>query len=376
MISPDPRLDLYAVILLMGILPGLLLSVLLFRQSHKTAANTWLGLLTLLLTLSLLEIFLNHTTLIVYVMVLYNFSEPLQFLLGPAFYLHQRAANKTFPRRTYIWHLVPFVLFFAYWTIELSAPTSQKYNNYIAGYLPTAPFLPVAHPKDLDPLSIRAFATTWGIALQLSIYVALTSWEFRKRFLTKALHKKKIWVRNFIVICAIGAMIFFLSKWIFGSAQGENIVGVYLTFLLFAIGYFALRESPFFQSEATKYGTSSLSPEKADIKLRELQQLMETDKPFLQSDVSMEALAQRLSISEHHLSQIINERLQTNFFGMINTYRTQEAKEYLTNTSFGHLKIEEIGYKVGYNSKSAFYTAFKKEYNQTPQTFRQQARKS
>ena len=74
--------------------------------------------------------------------------------------------------------------------------------------------------------------------------------------------------------------------------------------------------------------------------------------------------------SPHHVSQVINEKLNQSFFEMLATHRVHEAKTILKTPLGKKLTIEEVAEQVGYNSKSAFNTAFKKITAQTPSTFR------
>jgi len=72
----------------------------------------------------------------------------------------------------------------------------------------------------------------------------------------------------------------------------------------------------------------------------------------------------------HHISQVINEKLNQSFFEMIATYRVEEAKILLKDPSKKVLTIEDIADEVGYNSKSAFNRTFKKHTGMTPSEFR------
>ncbi len=107
--------------------------------------------------------------------------------------------------------------------------------------------------------------------------------------------------------------------------------------------------------------------------LRKLDQLLITEKPYLQSDMSLPKLAARLGTSPHHLSQLLNDRLGQRFFDWLATYRIAEAQRLLHQPETAYLKIDEIAERVGYNSPSAFHTAFKRITNQTPAQFRDAA---
>jgi AraC-like DNA-binding protein len=61
--------------------------------------------------------------------------------------------------------------------------------------------------------------------------------------------------------------------------------------------------------------------------------------------------------------------LSKSFATYINEYRINQACELIANDSL--IKLEAIGYEVGFNSKSTFYTAFKKLKNTTPTLYKE-----
>jgi AraC-like DNA-binding protein len=121
---------------------------------------------------------------------------------------------------------------------------------------------------------------------------------------------------------------------------------------------------------AKKYEKSTLTPERGERYLRRLLAHMETEKPYVDGELTLPKLAGRLSIPAPHLSQIINERLQQNFFDFVNTYRVEEAKRRLLDPAKQHYSVLAIAEEVGFNSKSSFNAVFKKHVQMTPSEFR------
>lgn len=62
-----------------------------------------------------------------------------------------------------------------------------------------------------------------------------------------------------------------------------------------------------------------------------------------------------------------------NFYEFINRYRVEASKKLLTDAKFQHLNMVGIAFEAGFNSKTAFNTAFKKTTGQTPSEFRKTA---
>jgi len=150
-----------------------------------------------------------------------------------------------------------------------------------------------------------------------------------------------------------------------------------LVFLILFSGssvYF-LRARKLFVFSSKKYKFSTLSPEKKDEYLEKIMEVLEKEKIYREEKLTLGKLSEILSIPTHHLSQVINEKLQKNFNDLINTYRIEEAKKKLLESEKERTTILEIAYDVGFNSKSVFNQAFKKYTGMTPSRFRKKSGK-
>ena len=119
-----------------------------------------------------------------------------------------------------------------------------------------------------------------------------------------------------------------------------------------------------------KYKKSALDETMSEALLAELLAHMENEKPYLNGELTLPHLAEEVGISPHYLSQVINERLEQNFFDFINRYRVEEVKHHLSDPTKDRNKITTLALNAGFNSKSAFYTAFKKLTGMTPKQFK------
>jgi AraC-like DNA-binding protein len=125
-----------------------------------------------------------------------------------------------------------------------------------------------------------------------------------------------------------------------------------------------------------RYKSSKLSVEQAQQCLSKLLDVIETEKPYLESELTLEGLAQRLEINRTYLSQILNEHLGKSFNDFINQLRVEAAKELLTRDDGTESSTLEIGFAVGFNSKSSFYNAFRRFTGVTPVEYREQSQGS
>lgn len=122
---------------------------------------------------------------------------------------------------------------------------------------------------------------------------------------------------------------------------------------------------------ASKYKKSGLSAKQAASYKKQLDQLMQEQALHRNADLKLPDLARYMNISMNHLSQVINSEFSMSFSDFINHYRVAEAKELLVAEGYAFTSIIDVGYEVGFNANSTFYSAFKKVCQQTPAQYRQ-----
>ena len=153
-----------------------------------------------------------------------------------------------------------------------------------------------------------------------------------------------------------------------------GLTGYYATFVLVnllvftAVRYFAVFEQVNEVIPTKKANDEQfLQPELAsqvDMAIRER-------KIYMEPDITLDTLAESLSIVPRDLSTLVNRHFGVNFYEFINRYRIEEAKRMLMSDEYRSTTITEIYLEVGFNSKSVFYTFFKKLEGITPSQCRQ-----
>jgi len=103
---------------------------------------------------------------------------------------------------------------------------------------------------------------------------------------------------------------------------------------------------------------------------------MGIDKVYLDSEMNLQILASRINTNTKYLSRFINQKYNKSFTNYINELRVEEAKVLLKSDNTKNYTLETIASMCGFNSKSAFNTAFKKTVNLTPSEFRDQTAQS
>jgi AraC-like DNA-binding protein len=142
-----------------------------------------------------------------------------------------------------------------------------------------------------------------------------------------------------------------------------------------AEGSTAMPEKP-----AATLGASAAAPEAADTQplapgalpaellpwRDKLLRLMADERPWLEPELTLNELAQRLRTHPALLSKVINAGCGQNFNDFVNTYRVQEARRKLADPRFGHYSLVGVALESGFNSKSTFNRVFKKLLGQAP----------
>lgn len=108
----------------------------------------------------------------------------------------------------------------------------------------------------------------------------------------------------------------------------------------------------------------------SEIYFNQLESLMRTEKIYRDANLSREQVAERLGISSGYLSRLLSKHQIDNFSNYINRFRVSEVQLLLEEGDFQHYSLLSIGFEAGFNSKSTFYTAFKKISGQTPSAYR------
>ncbi len=301
---------------------------------------------------------------------LYFILVPFAFLWGPSLYLYIKSRvheNFRMSGRDVL-HLIPFVLAWIYFSYIYHLRTSTSKIRMIASVM--------------SEISIPQIIIVGTLHLLIFLYMIgavriLLKYKTEVNSVSEPLVKKSLsWLRfvlfGFILLWSIDVGEFFLAIFAKPVLFLCSLTLVLLFIFANIIIYQGLRAPEVFQEngEKKKYLNSPLTKEEKQEYLERLYKYMEQEKPYLNPSLSLDKLARRLAIPSRYLSQIINESLGVNFFDFVNSYRIEEAKILLLDTSNGHRSILDLLYDAGFNSKSVFNRAFKRYSGMTPSEFK------
>ncbi|MBT8296752.1 MAG: helix-turn-helix domain-containing protein [Maribacter sp.] len=117
--------------------------------------------------------------------------------------------------------------------------------------------------------------------------------------------------------------------------------------------------------------SSAIVPNKLEEIMAKIDGHMSQFESFINPDLTIMDLANDLKLHPKSVSTTINTRSNQNFNSYVNQFRIEKAKTLLTDQYSSHFSIEGIGKEVGFHSKSAFYSAFKKVTGTTPTKYKE-----
>lgn len=338
---------------------------------------------------------MKQTYFIEQVPVLMDAELGVSFLIGPFLYMYVlRSIGRplAFNVRTAL-HLVPALLFCLFFA-KFHFLTLSEQQEYMRRALSGIPFeYQLYNPSFFFSYTAYLLACLWTVVRhrqtlspQVSLARKKANWLLRLLTLLFVMNMVipiifiKLWVEAFHFVPLLPFVVYFYIVYkhftqpaIFSSAD--------ITLLekptMILVDQLPLREAdqavvgsvP--ETEAKqKYASSDLKPVKVYEFAVNLEEYVRQNKPYLNPDITLKLLADAMGLPSYQLSQVINQHFEKNFFDFINAYRVEAAKLKLADSMFDHYTLEGIGHDCGFNSKSTFYSSFKKHTSQTPAEYK------
>lgn len=123
------------------------------------------------------------------------------------------------------------------------------------------------------------------------------------------------------------------------------------------------------EQESIKYERSPLTEAQLIDYRKKLIEVVEEEKLFLDTSLSLSSLAQHLKMPSHHLTQVFNMQLKQTFYQFINGCRVDFACKLLEDQNLD-MNLEELAEKSGFNAKVSFNRQFKQIKGCTPSEYR------
>lgn len=117
-----------------------------------------------------------------------------------------------------------------------------------------------------------------------------------------------------------------------------------------------------------KYARSALSEDRARQLARRIETAMREDALYLDANLSLQKLSRHAGAPPNLVSQTLNEEIGSTFFDYVAHWRIEAAKPRILS---GEASVLAVALEVGFNSRSTFYKAFRRETGMTPKAFRE-----
>lgn len=369
-------------LLLFGALQGIFLSAILLQKKVHKAGYSYLVVYLAVMVIQVTLKVMSKAWLLDNLQPLYTFSYYFPLLYGPLlyFFISHLLHHKHTGAYSYL-HFLPFA----------AAGFFIALTNFHIGNSPVVDvFFSPAGRLVAELLSVCIYHA-----------LAYRNWQKQQQSLKENYSDltwlRSAWIKKFIgisfIVCILITIVIYLMFSWYPFNQDIRFGFIAFAVFIYWISYSAWSQPQLFVTTqglkqetkeisiatpmtlykaAKKYSNSGLSVLEEQRILMNLDELVDRQRLFLEPDLTIDKLAEKIGCSKHHLSQVLNTGLQKSFYDYINYYRVEEAKILLVDEEKANHKIASIAYDSGFNSLSTFNEVFKKITGITPSLYRKQ----
>jgi AraC-like DNA-binding protein len=318
MINLNPEISVAAIICLSFFSIGLY--AFLIRRNRSNASTLFLLLFCISLGLNqLYDLLAFNRVYGRYFRFLDEFSLLISFS-SLYFYVVSLTQNLLRLQKKYLVHLLPMLLFLLLWVFPL--PFIEQYHNSY--------FLQTFY---------KYYNNIQGIIYVFLINTRVNQHQQILKDLSSTARGNDLnWVRIMVGILLI--IVFF---WTLSGFEKDpfNLTGYALLIFSYWLGYHIIVQKSIdtgmpaeferteLRERKNRYKNSTLSVLEKSQMAEHMKHFMSTEKPYLNNELTLTSLADRLKMKPIHLSQILNEEFNENFYTFINRYRVNESQKLL-----------------------------------------------
>ncbi len=350
----------------LGLVQGVFLGVYLMIENKKNRPTLLLGAFLIAFSFELLETILDDTNVLSMYPSLLFLPINFHYLVMPLFYLYvKHITDEKLSNRYILKVLLPGIIEFVIITaiFILPATTKLELEENALFMIPIIIFIILSFPY--------------------SVYYVIKTIRYINKhnknvnaYYSNTAGKRLVWARR------VGYfMLIFSFLWIIELFQEEKffedytypIISSINVIFIFWIGISGLKQSKISvandQLEIPEEDTTTQIEASEESKL--LLKLMEEDKLYKESDLSLSDVSKAIQIPQRNLSQLIKQHSNKNFNQFVNYYRVEEAKRLLKDPNYDNLNMLGIAFEAGFSSKATFYAVFKQFAGKTPNAYKQ-----
>ncbi len=370
--ASKPSFDLFSFLIAVICFVGFFVSILFLIKNRETQSYKWLSYFILNFTIIMSSYVIYWTRFSYDFPYLNDWWHCLYLLIGPLFYFYVVSIFKyKIKIFQYLIHTIPFFtcLFYLGYSGRFSQSTFPNTTNEVIGLI----FLRM-------PIKIISLIYYFFISYKMTI----GDWQVDINI--------KKWTNNlfvfFGIFIAANIVYFLLLGWsgfnadwdyFISGVMAVGIIGVasvgfldskYLDFGSNIVAEKIHKRSDIIHESISnvkeiKYKSSSLTTKTSQSIKGKIEEMMEIENIFLNEELRLQDIADKLGIHRNHISQAINENYNMNYFDWVNKYRVYHAAKLLSIPNCPYT-ISQVGFESGFNNKVTFYKVFREYFKCTP----------
>lgn len=376
----DLNFNIFNIIIISGVVQGFVFSFIVLTQKKFITNNTFfLGLVVLFLSLSNLQYWFLDTKLAYAYPILKLIFIPWHWLILPMFYIyvHKFIGKEKIKYRMKLFLLAPFFIVLITHILYVSQIYYSDNLNKIASHFQRGIYI-----------YLEFLSFIFNITIMILVYNMITKHEKDKSYSFTWVKSETNWLKKLIYVGLIVCLCWLFALVIVVILNLNKSFIFYpmwigISILVYWIGYTGINKSIQLKKRIelrkkrilnfTKNKTAKAS-KNLDNNFQKLENHITANKSHLNPNLSLQILSKEMGLSEGYISQIINNNSDLNFNDYINLKRINDIKSMLSDSTFKNYTINAIGLEAGFNSKSSFYTSFKKHTGKTPSEYKKEVR--
>lgn len=363
------RINFFNIIIICGVIHGFIFSIITL-QTEKYNFKPYKLLVYLVLTISLSNLFywfidIGLASKWKYYELLYV---PFDLLILPLYYYFVCSYLDIKKYAKYL--LIPFLIRICFQIGIIASTFFVKPLNVL--------------PKDFIYTLYRIDEYVTTIFMLFCVFLTLKIIFNYEKLNRQSIIKSTKWLKQLLYF-GIGLCVFWLGVTIFNEVIPEALnfrrkyyfIWIGLSLLIYWLGYLGVYHLGIFNQTKDlrkKLIIKKEIPVKTFVgnidRFNEIDYKIKNERLYTNPSLSLDVISQLFNLSENYVSQLINNHTNNNFSTYINNLRVEKTKQILADKDYNHYTIVAIALEAGFNSKSTFYTAFKKLTGVLPSQYR------
>lgn len=361
-------------ILIIGILLNLIVLIGLIRVKNKKIPQQILIAFWLLILINILHFYAALHNLRSFNRTTFLIEDGSRFIGAPLIYIYLKFLffkQTNFIKKNSI-HFIPFTLYLIGYTIPRLINILNEPD--IFNHIPIInQSINLALVKDLY------FMVYCFLSLKLFYRIKKNMKHHYSTINEKDFSWLEIFLLSISTVISVDLIITLLEIFFGYNVTWDGFITItFLIIAMFILGYNGLKQStiflPYFllekQTEKRSHKILKVIESSETLKMK-IENTLKTEKDYLNPDLTLRVLSEKISLSERKLSAFLNNEMQISFYNFINSFRIEEAKKRLLSSDYKKYTIEGIGHSCGFKSRSSFFKIFKKETGVSPSKYKQ-----